>query len=53
MPLVVIRMNDLLGMILEEAVYHGDVSCFRIIKDFHPLRLILITHASRQPTHPY
>jgi hypothetical protein len=37
MLLFVIRMHDLLGMTLEEAVYHGDINYFRIIKGFHHL----------------
>jgi hypothetical protein len=50
---VVVRMHDLLRMILEEAVYHRDISCFRIIKGLPPLGLILVAHTSRQPTYPY
>jgi hypothetical protein len=37
MLLFVVQMHDLLGMTLEEAVYHGDINYFRIIKGFHHL----------------
>ena len=37
MLLFMVRMHDFFGMTLEEAVYHGDISCFRIIKGFHRL----------------
>jgi hypothetical protein len=30
-------MHDLWGMIVEEALYHGDISRLRILKDFHHL----------------
>jgi hypothetical protein len=30
-------MLDLWSMILDEMVYHGDISRLRIIKDFHHL----------------